>query len=138
MILLDTDTLTLYFNGHSRVVQQLESAPEDPVTSIVSRIEVLQGRFASVVKAANPEELLRFQDRLVKTDRDLAPFVIVPFDHGAAREFGRLLQIKKLGKMGRKDLLIACIALAHRAVLVTRNRKDFELVPGLRLENWAD
>lgn len=41
-------------------------------------------------------------------------------------------------KSGRKDLLQACIALAHAATLVTRNTKDFQPIPGLKLENWAD
>jgi tRNA(fMet)-specific endonuclease VapC len=40
--------------------------------------------------------------------------------------------------MKRPDLLIACIALAQDALLVTRNTKDFNQVPGLRIANWAD
>jgi len=40
--------------------------------------------------------------------------------------------------MRRADMLIACIALGHKARLVTRNLKDYKDVPGLRLENWAD
>ena len=57
---------------------------------------------------------------------------------GAAREFDRLRQHKKLKKIGRADLLIACITLAHRATLVTRNLKDFRQVPGLPIESWMD
>ena len=38
----------------------------------------------------------------------------------------------------RADLLIAIIALANHGTLVTRNLKDFRLVPGLQVENWAD
>jgi tRNA(fMet)-specific endonuclease VapC len=71
-------------------------------------------------------------------DRALAGFEIVPFDASASAEFDRLRSDKKLKKIGRADLLIACIALAHQATLVTRNLKHFEQVPGLRLENWAD
>jgi predicted nucleic acid-binding protein len=53
MILIDTDTLTLYFNRHPRVSEKFLTAEEVPVTSIVTRIEVLQGRFESVLKAAD-------------------------------------------------------------------------------------
>jgi tRNA(fMet)-specific endonuclease VapC len=138
MILLDTDILTLYFNNHSGIRRRIESADEDPAITIVSRIEVLQGRFSSVLKAANAIELLRFQDRLVQAEYDLTRFVVVPFDTASAREFDRWRQNKKTGKVRRNDLLIACIALANRAALVTRNLKDFQVVPGLKLENWAE
>jgi tRNA(fMet)-specific endonuclease VapC len=59
-------------------------------------------------------------------------------DDRVAFEFDRLQQNKKLKKVGRADLLIAAFAMANRAVLVTRNLKDFRQVPGLRIENWAD
>ena len=63
---------------------------------------------------------------------------VIPIDDAAADEFDRMRQNKKLKKIGRADLLIAAIALANRATLVTRNLKDFRQVPGLRVENWAD
>jgi predicted nucleic acid-binding protein len=40
--------------------------------------------------------------------------------------------------MGRADMLIACIALAHDALLVTRNTKDYKDVAGLRVAYWVD
>ena len=138
MILLDTDTLSLYFSGHSRVMARVGSAEEPSDTSVISRIEVLRGRFESVLKAENGDQLLWAEERLGAAERALAKFVIVPFNAIAAAEFDRLRQDKKLKKIGRADLLIATIALAHRATLVTRNLQDFRQVPGLRLENWAD
>jgi tRNA(fMet)-specific endonuclease VapC len=138
MILLDTDTLTLYFAEHPRVVQRLGAAAEVPVISVVSRIEILQGRFDSVLKAAAADQLLLAQERLGAAENGLAKFDLVPFNVDAASTFARLRQNKKLKKIGRKDLLIACIALAHRATLVTRNLRHFQQVPGLQLENWAD
>jgi tRNA(fMet)-specific endonuclease VapC len=59
-------------------------------------------------------------------------------DTASASEFDHLRRNKKLKRIGRADLLIAAITLAHRATLVTRNLKDFRQVPGLRTENWAD
>jgi tRNA(fMet)-specific endonuclease VapC len=47
-------------------------------------------------------------------------------------------QIKSSKGIGRADLLIASIALAHRATLVTRNLRHFRQISGLILENWAD
>jgi len=63
---------------------------------------------------------------------------VLTVDDAAAAAFDELRRHKKLKKIGRGDLLIACIALAHRATLVTRNLKDFRKVPGLVVENWAD
>ena len=36
------------------------------------------------------------------------------------------------------DLKIAATALVQNALLLSANRRDFERVPGLRVENWLD
>jgi len=38
--------------------------------------------------------------------------------------------------IGPNDLLIAAVALANDAVLVTHNQKEFCRVAGLRLTDW--
>ena len=68
----------------------------------------------------------------------LAQILVVPFSEAAADQFDRLRAITKLRKIGRTDLLIASIALAHRATLVTRNLRHFKQVPGLTVTNWID
>lgn len=106
--------------------------------TVVTRIEVLQGRFAAILKAANQLELLQAQRRLALTEASLQPIQIIMIDEEAAIRFEQLLKEKRIRKIGRGDLLIASIALARKAILVTRNLKDFQLVPGLQAENWAD
>jgi tRNA(fMet)-specific endonuclease VapC len=139
MTILDTDILSLLFAGHSRVAERFDKEEDEIVSTIVSRIEILEGRFASVMKAEDGTRLLRAQERLRSSEEDDLPIVpLLPFDAPAAAEFDRLLGNKKLKKIGRGDLLIASIALARRATLASRNVRDFRLVPGLRIENWAD
>jgi tRNA(fMet)-specific endonuclease VapC len=139
MKILDTDTLTLLLGGHPRVVERHRNEAEEVATTVISRIETLQGRFAMLLKAADGAELRRAQQWLDQTVQNLAAVPrVVPIDDAAAEQFDRLRENRKLRKIGRADLLIACITLANRATLVTRNRKHFREVPGLEVENWAD
>jgi tRNA(fMet)-specific endonuclease VapC len=137
MILLDTDTLSLFMDGQERVTERVREEGAIAI-SVITQIEILQGRFASVLKAADAEQLLRAQERLEKSEKFLRSVTIVAIDTASAAEFDKLRQNKKLKKLGRGDLLIASIALGNRATLVTRNLKHFQQVTGLKVENWAD
>jgi tRNA(fMet)-specific endonuclease VapC len=138
MFILDTDTFSLLLRGHPRVPERVAEATEEVALTVITRIEILQGRFAALLKAENREKLLQAQKRLDESEKDLNRFTILAIDAATAAEFDRLRQNKKLKKIGRCDLLIAALALATHATLVTRNRKDFDQVPGLKVENWAD
>ena len=138
--LLDTDTLTLLHRNHPRVVQRLRELPAaDRVgTTIITRIELLRGRFDAVLKAPSGTEIQRAQDQLIETEARLTQLEVVPFDVTAASVFDRLRGTKGLTKIGRADLLIASMTLAHQAVLVTRNLRHFRPVPNLKVTNWVD
>ena len=142
ILAFDTDTFSLLLRGHPRVAARYrESVAADEhgygVPAVV-RIELLEGRFARVTKAADGGELLLAYDLLVRTEAAIATYPILPVTQAVGDHYSRFRRDKKFKKMGAKDLLIACIALAHNAALVTRNTKDFASVPGLKLENWAD
>ncbi len=138
MILLDTDLLTLLFQGHAGVRARLHLVEEDVATTIIKRIEVLQGRFDAILKAANADQLRRAHRRLLDSESQLLTLPIMPIDESMAQQFEQLLRNKKLRKIGRGDLLIASIVLAKEATLATRNLRDFQQVPGLKAVNWAD
>ncbi|MBI4519087.1 MAG: type II toxin-antitoxin system VapC family toxin [Deltaproteobacteria bacterium] len=132
----DTDTLTYLHAGHARVVERLRAVEDPDVgTTIVTKIELLRGRFDHVLKAATAAECLRAQERLLRTEELLAQILFVPLNQAAVAHVDRLRALPGLRRIGRADLLIAAIALAHKATLVTRNVGHFRRVPGLTVVN---
>jgi len=137
--LLDTDLFTLAYLAKFSLRDRIEAAraENDVVVSLITRIEVLRGRFEAILKAADGTGLARMHELLRSSEAYLAAFPILPFTDAAIREFDRLRDDKKAKKVGRNDLLIACVALAHGVTVVTRNVKDFQLIQNLKVENWA-
>jgi tRNA(fMet)-specific endonuclease VapC len=139
---LDTDIFSLLVKGQARVTARhaevITSSSDEVTIPALVRIEVLSGRFEAVKKAADADRLVAMYDFLVRTEAALSAYRILPVTRTAADHFDQLRANKKLKKIGRGDVLIACIALANDATLVTRNTKDFANIPGLKVENWAD
>lgn len=140
MILLDTDILSLFHAGNEMVVDRIAKLDADQQlgTTIITRAEILRARFTFLLKAADGDQLQRAQERLDSSESLLADLHIANVDAKVAFVFDELCERKNPKKIGLADLLIASIALANDALLVTRNLGHFRQVPNLRLENWAD
>ncbi|MDB9488680.1 type II toxin-antitoxin system VapC family toxin [Dolichospermum circinale CS-537/01] len=139
MYLLDTDTLTHLHAGNSNVVKQLNTVEDDLIAiTIITKIEVLRGRIDYVLKADTGEKLIKAQELLFRTEELLNQLPIIPISQSAADEFNRLRAISKLRKIGQADLLIASITLVNRSILVTRNLRHFQQIPGIKVVNWVD
>jgi tRNA(fMet)-specific endonuclease VapC len=91
-------------------------------------------------------ELIYGAERSAQPERNLteiegltARLEVSPFRAEAAVHFGQVrAELYKLGKpIGPHDMIIAGHARSLGLVLVTNNVKEFERVPGLRLENWV-
>ena len=137
--LLDTDILSNLQRGNARIIARLkEVAASDFGITIVTRIEILRGRFDFFRKAESAADILRAQHFLLQSEVALQQLEIVPFDLDAAIEFDRLNKAGLARKVGQADLIVASITLANRATLVTRNLRHFRLVPGLSMVNWMD
>ena len=69
----------------------------------------------------------------------LGPLKIGDFPAAAAPLYGELRAIteRRGTPIGPLDLLIAAHALHLGLTLVTNNVREFERIPGLRLENWV-
>lgn len=140
MNVFDTDTLTIWSYGrHEELKRRVAaSTPTTLAITVITRIEVLQGRFASVTKAANTRELMSALERLSDTEEKLKQFVVLPFLPRAFVLLDEYRVAKATKSIGLSDLMIASIAKAHEATLISRNLNDFRLIPGLRVENWVD
>lgn len=68
----------------------------------------------------------------------LAATRVLPFDLEAARQSAALRATMEAARtpMAPMNTLIAGIALAQRATLVTNNTREFRRVPALKLDNW--
>jgi tRNA(fMet)-specific endonuclease VapC len=140
MTLLDTDIFTLVLRGNPVVRPRVETEllANNVSLPVFVKAESLRGWTDGLVKAGTSADVRRMQERLFDAEEFLKRFPIIPFDDGAAVLFENLRRDTNLKKRGLTDLLIACIALANRATLVTRNTKDFAGIPNLNLENLAD
>lgn len=139
MYVLDTDVVVHLQEGHERLTAKLQQSEEWEIyTTVVTKAEILRGRSDFLLKAADSGQLLRAQSWLVDSEKQLANLAILMLTNRALEQLSKLEGKRGLGRVGRADLLIACIALAHDAVLVTRNSKDFVRIPNLKLENWLD
>jgi tRNA(fMet)-specific endonuclease VapC len=129
--------LTALYAGNRKVIDAIRGLENPQIaTTIVNRAEIIQGRISGLLKANDGQQLIRAQGLLAETERLLIEMDAVTFGSAATAQFEILVANRTLRKAGRADLLIGSIALANKATLVTRNTKDFKIIPGLRIENW--
>ena len=128
--LLDTDVCIHLLNEkQSRVSQNFKQHnPADIVLCSVVKAELLYGARRSQRIEANLQLLKAF----------FAPLQSLPFDDECAEHFGQIhSDLLTQGKpIGPNDTLIAAIARAYDATLITHNTAEFSRVAGLRIQDW--
>src|SRR5262249_36360446 len=108
---------------------------EAVATTVITYEEQSRGRLARVSGARNPRQLTEAYAHLRQHVLNYRRIPIVDFDD-AALEMANQFRNLRLG-MATMDLRIAAIALAHGALLLSRNLRDFRKVPNLRVEDWT-
>jgi tRNA(fMet)-specific endonuclease VapC len=136
LYVLDTDILTLLQHGHPTVSQHVSAHLRLDVTiTVITVEEQLTGWYANVRRSKKKDTLARAYQHLADTTMYLSNMVVLSFTEPAIDRYEQLLRLKL--KIGRQDLRIAAIALENAATLVTNNRRHFQLVPNLTLEDWT-
>ena len=139
MILLDSDHLTiLTYPGSEQYIRLSDrmatSADQAFATTIVNAEEQLRGWLAEINRYRTTHQQIPAYDGMQIYLEFLREFPTMAFDAPAADEFDRLRRMKV--RIGSMDLKIASIALVHNVLLLSANLRDFQQVPGLRVENW--
>ena len=127
MVCLDTDFMVAYLRKDPKAkskLEELESSREPLHTTTINAFELYKG----ALRASNPKA------ELAKVDALLDAFFILVLDRESARSAASLQD--RSNPIGESDLLIGSIALVNKQTLITRNKKDFERMPGLHLEGW--
>lgn len=137
--ILDTDHVTFLLQKHPVVVRRVAAIdPKDIAVTVVTAEEQLYGRLNGIrraAQAAQADKLVLAYTRLLELLEDLKSFQIINFDEDAHTRF---VEFRRQGiRIGTQDLRIAAIALSRNSIVLTRNRRDFEQVPGLRFEDWT-
>jgi len=133
---LDTDIVSLLQHGEEAVVGQVSNHSVDEVaTTIITVEEQLSAWYTLLRRAKAAKDLVPVYRRMTETVHFLSRLPIYTFTNTAADAYEQLRKQKP--RTGRMDLRIAAIALAHNAILVTRNISDFENIEGLTVVDWS-
>ena len=141
MILLDTDHLTplKYRTGERGVrltarLADARAAGGRVGVPVVGIEEQMRGWLSAIAKERQPRRQVAPYRELAGLFDFFRGFEVVLFTDAAADLFAGYGGVH----ITARDRKIAAIAVAHGALLLTANRRDFEQVPGLRFANWLD
>ncbi len=134
LYVLDTDIVTLHQHNHPQVVAKIQAcAPDELAVTVVTVEEQMRGRLAQIGRSG--VDLAVAYDQLRATADYFCNLTVLPFDAEAYQQLQQL-RAQRI-RIGTLDLRMAAIVLRQNAILVTRNQRDFERVPGLSLEDWS-
>ncbi len=134
MYLLDTNALSEPFKRRPSApfVARLEGARG--IAKFTSAVCVMELRYGCARRPDGETLWRRIRQEVLER------IVILPIDGPVGERAGDLLAaIHRRGRpRSTEDLLIAATCLVHRLTLVTRNRRDFADLAGLRVEDWME
>jgi tRNA(fMet)-specific endonuclease VapC len=135
LFVLDTDHLTLLQHDHPVVKARVLTNARNVAITLITIEEQLSGWYTKIRQAKKPKEIASAYAGFFETHEKTKRLRVLPFSATAVDRY--LLLRKAHPRAGKMDLAIAAIALEEKAVLVTRNRQDFEMIDGLVVENWS-
>ena len=128
--LLDTNACIQLWQRKNLNVRRhfVQYSPADIALCSVVKAELLFGALRSKQKDSNLQLLNKLFEPLISFD----------FDDNAANHYAQIrADLTTQGNLiGANDLIIAAIACANNAILITHNTSEFGRVQGLTVEDW--
>jgi len=128
--MLDTN-ICIYVikNRPAALRERFDQFAETLCISTITLSELLYGVEKSARRSQNLQAVEQFTTRLE----------VLPFSAKAAGHFGQIrAEFARIGwPCGAYDMLIAAHARSEGLMLVTNNVREFQRMPGLRVDNWV-
>ena len=132
----DTDILTEILSGNPAYTERIANVPPDEQAApIVVVVELIRGRFNIIRQAEAGKARVSIDRAYLLLERslvDLREVKILSYTEAAESQLQEWRKRKVKGST--HDLRIAASCVVHFATLVTRNRRDFQNIPGLSVE----
>ncbi|OAI55173.1 hypothetical protein AYO44_00220 [Planctomycetaceae bacterium SCGC AG-212-F19] len=134
----DTDILTEILAGNPAYAERIGKVPvAEQAIPIIAVEEIIRGRLNTIRQAEAGKSRLSIEDAYLlfgQTLDDIRELKVLPFTQPAEGLMQEWRNRKIKGSP--HDLRIAAICVISSATLVTRNRRDFQKIPGLSVEFW--
>lgn len=128
--MLDTDICIYVVKNYPAELRERFNLLTDQLCiSSITLGELHYGAEKSARRLENLRAIMQFAARLE----------VLPFSADAAVHFGQLrAELERLGQpVGAYDMLIGAHARSEGLIVVTHNRREFDRMPGLRVEDWT-
>ena len=128
MKLLDTDTCIAILRGQKTVMERRVECADSVATTWITAGELFYGAAKSIAPSPNRALVESFLSTLPVFGLDATSTQIFGEAKALLEERGR--------RLADADLLIGAISIALGATIVTGNRRHYERIPGVVMEDW--
>lgn len=129
MYCFDTNIILEIFKGNKLIERRLSSIIKSEVyITPISLCEIYRGIFLSK----------NIDDEVSLINDFLESVNLLNLDVRSCELYGKLYsELKRVGKLTQDfDLAIAAICIANNKILITKNKKHFKNIKGLKIEEW--
>jgi tRNA(fMet)-specific endonuclease VapC len=139
LYILDTDHISLFLGNYPPVRDRVLQTKADCSITVISVQEIFNGWVGQLNRVENEAYKIEIYQRLHLTTQFIQQMSVINYEQAASERYQQIIKVNPILAKRRleKDMRIAAIALANDAIIVTRNKRDFEQVPKLTMEDWS-